>query len=145
MNFANFTERDFRVLIALVLVLAPLGNLGLSFSGSMVANWYYPDVLLPFLKTVPLYEWGWLALLVVGGICLLFPKPAALNFSVFCVALVSGLGIYRWFIAAAVSDESGKSFALPGVIGSLLALTAVASFRFEAVARLLPGRLRRKS
>lgn len=72
--------------LAFVFLLAPIGNILLSFAGSGLANWYDPEVFIPLLKTIPATDWVWLGLLFITGI-LLF-KPHKLSWSIALVTLV---------------------------------------------------------
>ena len=49
--------------LAVLFMLAPIGNILISFAGSGVHDWYDPSVFTPFLMSIPALDWVWLGFL----------------------------------------------------------------------------------
>lgn len=84
-------------ILALLFVLAPLGNIVVSFAGSGVANWYYPGQFIELVKTIPLMDWLWLAGIFIAGISLLKRHKSAWFMAVFALLIVLMMNTYRAF------------------------------------------------
>lgn len=82
-------------LLAVLFLLAPIGNLLLSFAGSGISNWKDPSVLYSLLQTVSPLDWLWLSLLIVTGILLLRPHKASWSMAIFTLLLVLAINFYR--------------------------------------------------
>lgn len=74
MKYSGFKMQMGSKTLAILFLLAPIGNIILSFAGSGIKNWYKFDILVPFLLTIPIFEWIWLSFLFGTGL-LLFSKP----------------------------------------------------------------------
>lgn len=90
--------------LALLFLIAPLGNLLLSFASSGLKNLSRPEIMYVFLQGVSPLDWLWLSLLVVTGILLLRPHKASWTMAIFTLLLVLGINIYR----AATGDLQGE-------------------------------------
>lgn len=84
-------------ILALLFMLAPLGNIIVSFAGSGVANWYYPGEFVELVKTIPLMDWLWLAGIFVAGLSLLMRHKSAWLIAVFALLIVLTMNTYRAF------------------------------------------------
>lgn len=107
--------------LAVLFLLAPIGNLLLSFASSGVKNWSEPSVMWAFLQGVSPLDWLWLSLLVVTGILLLRPHKTSWTMAIFTLLLVLAINMYR----AAVGDLGLGHMARWQVIGSSFATCAV--------------------
>ncbi|MNL13796.1 PilZ domain protein [compost metagenome] len=92
------------IVLAILFILAPLGNLFISFATSGVDGWYQPAILGHFLATVPMLDWLWLAMLLVTGILLLRPHKTSWSIAIITLLLVLGMNVYR----AASSEFYGE-------------------------------------
>lgn len=125
------------LILAFLFILAPLGNISLSFMGSGLANWYEPTIFISLLKTVPLIDWIWLSLLFVTGFLLL--KPHKLTWSLAIVTLVFVLSINALRVYQAdpnsIDPHFLKVFSVIAVVITLAVLTIAFYFRFPYLDR----------
>jgi len=84
-------------ILALLFMLAPLGNILVSFAGSGVTNWYYPSEFIELIKTIPAMDWLWLAGIFVAGLALLLRHKSAWMVAVFALLIVLAMNTYRAF------------------------------------------------
>lgn len=84
-------------ILALLFMLAPLGNIIVSFAGSGVANWYYPSEFVELVKTIPVADWLWLAGIFIAGMALLMRHKSAWLIAVFALLIVLAMNTYRAF------------------------------------------------
>lgn len=83
-------------LLAVLFILAPIGNLILSFAGSDYVDWHNPEIILSFLKSVSTLDWVWLGLLFITGLLLLRPHKATWSVAIVSLMLVLFVNVYRW-------------------------------------------------
>lgn len=83
-------------LLAVLFILAPLGNILLSLWGSDTVNWHHPVVFLNFLKSISALDWLWLGLLALTGVLLLRPHKATWTVAIGTLMLVLFINLYRW-------------------------------------------------
>ncbi|MDG0816562.1 PilZ domain-containing protein [Bdellovibrio svalbardensis] len=81
--------------LAVLFLIAPIGNLLLSFAGSGIKNFSQPSLIYAFLQGVSPLDWFWLSLLVVTGILLLRPHKTSWTMAIVTLLLVLGINIYR--------------------------------------------------
>jgi hypothetical protein len=84
-------------ILALLFMLAPLGNIIVSFAGSGVANWYYPAEFFELVKTIPVADLLWLAGIFVAGFALLMRHKSAWLIAVIALLIVLTMNTYRAF------------------------------------------------
>lgn len=84
-------------LLACLFILAPLGNILISFAGSGVEQWYDPSVIRSFLQTIPLIDWVWLGLLVLTGVLLFKPHKLSWSVAIFTLVVVLSINVMRLF------------------------------------------------
>lgn len=84
-------------ILALLFMLAPLGNIIVSFAGSGVANWYYPVEFFELVKTIHVMDWLWLAGIFVAGFALLVRHKSAWMVAVVALLVVLAMNTYRAF------------------------------------------------
>jgi|GEM_PF-1336546 PilZ domain. len=81
--------------LALLFLLAPIGNLFISFAASGVEGWYKPAMLSHFISTVPAFDWLWLILIFVTGILLFRPHKTTWTLAIGVLVFILGLNFYR--------------------------------------------------
>lgn len=84
-------------ILALLFMLAPLGNIILSFAGSGVDNWYYPREFFELMQTIPVMDWLWLGGIFISGAALLARHKSAWLVAVVALLLVLVMNTYRAF------------------------------------------------
>ncbi|MBS1971892.1 MAG: hypothetical protein JSU04_16395 [Bdellovibrionales bacterium] len=84
-------------ILALLFMLAPLGNIIVSFAGSGVANWYHPAEFAELVKTIPVADWLWLAGIFIAGLALLMRHKSAWLIAVMALLIVLAMNTYRAF------------------------------------------------
>lgn len=82
--------------LAYLFLLAPLGNLAISFAGSGNPEWYKPSVFYSFLPTVSSLDWFWLSLLFVTGLLLFRPHKTTWSLAIGALLVVLGINSYRF-------------------------------------------------
>lgn len=123
--------------IAVLFLLAPIGNILISFAGSGVQNWYDVGVLMPFLNTIPAWDWLWLGLLFVTGLLLFFPHKLSWSLAIFTLFLVLGVNAYRLYSVDTNSIDPSflKVFSVLAIVCTLSVLTIALYFRFPYLDR----------
>ncbi|KYG61257.1 hypothetical protein AZI85_09970 [Bdellovibrio bacteriovorus] len=91
-------------LLAVLFMLAPLGNLAISFAGSGVPHWYLPSTLIEFLKAVSILDWSWLGFLFLSGVLLFKAHKTSWTVAILSLVFVLGLNIYRFSTHALEGD-----------------------------------------
>ncbi len=84
-------------ILALLFMLAPLGNIIISFAGSGVANWYHPKEFIELVKTIPVVDWLWLTGIFIAGVSLLKVHKSAWLIAVIVLLVVLAVNTYRVF------------------------------------------------
>ncbi|UOF01965.1 PilZ domain-containing protein [Bdellovibrio reynosensis] len=92
--------------IATLFVLAPIGNLLLSFSTSGLPEWYRPGWLLALLQTVSYFDWVWLSLVFITGLLLYKPHKSTWAAALITLTSVQAINIYRLLTGAFVDSEA---------------------------------------
>lgn len=123
--------------IAALFLLAPIGNILISFAGSGVDNWHNFGVLLPFLQSIPALDWIWLGLLFVTGILLFRPHKLSWSIAIFTLLLVLAINAYRLFNVDTNSIDPVflKVFSILAIICTLSVLVISFYFRFPYLDR----------
>lgn len=84
-------------ILALLFLVAPLGNIIISFAGSGVARWYYPREFFELLKTIPAADWLWLGGIFAAGLSLLGRHKSSWLLAVVSLLGVLAMNSYRAF------------------------------------------------
>jgi len=123
--------------LAVLFLLAPFGNIILSFAGSGIENWYSPEILFPLLNTVPVFEWIWLGLLFVTGLLLFRPHKLSWSVAIFTLVLILILNAIRVFQmdSSSINPSYLKVFSLLAILVSLSVLVVAFYFRFPYLDR----------
>ncbi|AZZ36836.1 hypothetical protein CIK05_08545 [Bdellovibrio sp. qaytius] len=123
--------------MALLFILAPLGNILISFLGSGLANWYEPAIFLALLKTISTFDWVWLGLLVITGLLLFKQHKLSWTVAIVTLVLVLGINAFRLFQADTNSIDPNflKIFSILSVVTTLGVLVIAFYFRFPYIDR----------
>lgn len=124
-------------LLAILFLLAPIGNILISFAGSGIQNWYDPSVFFPFLQTIPAWDWAWLILLFITGILLFKPHKLSWTIAIFSLLLILAINIYRVYNVDANSIEPQylKIFSIIALLCTAGVLVIAFYFRFPYLDR----------
>lgn len=124
-------------LIAILFILAPIGNILISFAGSGVTGWYNPNVMIPFLSSIPRLDWLWLGLLFLTGILLFRPHKLTWSLAMFTLMLVLLINAYRVFNIDQNSIDPNflKVFSVLAIVCTLSLLVISTYFRFPYLDR----------
>lgn len=137
MNTTTLKKPTGVFLIAILFILAPFGNVLISFAGSGVSDWYNPNVFLPFLSTIPALDWLWLTLLFVTGVLLFRPHKLTWSLAIFTLLLVLLINAYRVYNIDqnSIDPQFLKVFSMLAIVCSLSLLVVAAYFRFPYLDR----------
>ncbi len=124
-------------ILAILFLLAPAGNIFISFAGSGLENWYNPSVLMAFLQTIPALEWIWLGLLFITGILLFRPHKLSWSVAIITLLLILFINAYRLYNVDSNSIDPIflKVFSLLAIICTLSVLIIAFYFRFPYLDR----------
>lgn len=124
-------------ILACLFILAPIGNILLSFAGSGVDLWYEPSVMAAFLATIPVLDWLWLSLLVLTGIMLFKPHKLSWSVAIFSLVFVLIINALRLFQqdANSINPTFLKVFASLSILVTLGVLVISFYFRFPYLDR----------
>ncbi|MBC7372066.1 MAG: PilZ domain-containing protein [Bdellovibrionaceae bacterium] len=84
-------------ILALLFILAPIGNIFISFAGSGVEGWYRPEVFSDLSAAIPFADWLWLAGIFIAGLSLLLRHKSAWVAGVFTLLVVLIMNTFRAF------------------------------------------------
>lgn len=123
--------------MAIMFILAPLGNILISFLGSGLKNWYEPAIFTALLKTIAPFDWLWLGLLIFTGILLFKQHKLSWTVAIVTLVLVLGVNAVRLFQADPNSIEPHflKIFSILAVVTTLGVLVIAFYFRFPYIDR----------
>ncbi|MBC7420725.1 MAG: hypothetical protein H7328_08355 [Bdellovibrio sp.] len=123
--------------LAILFLLAPFGNLLISFAGSGVSNWHDMNVMIPFLQSVPAVDWLWLGLLFITGILLFRPHKLTWSLALVTLSIVLAINAYRLYQADTNSIDPTflKVFSVLAIVCTLSILVIAAYFRFPYLDR----------
>jgi lysylphosphatidylglycerol synthetase-like protein (DUF2156 family) len=125
------------VLLAIFFLLAPIGNILISFAGSGIEGWYKWDVISAFLQTMPVIEWVWLGLLFLTGILMLKAHKLSWTLAIVSLLIILLINIYRAFNIDQNSIEPGflKVFAVAAFLCTIGVLVIAVYFRYPYLDR----------
>ena len=123
--------------MALMFILAPLGNILISFLGSGLTNWYEPPIFMALLKTVSTFDWVWLGLLVLTGILLFKQHKLSWTVAIMTLVLVLVINAIRLFQVDPNSIDPNflKIFSILAVVTTLGVLVIAFYFKFPYIDR----------
>ncbi len=123
--------------MAILFILAPLGNILISFLGSGLANWYEPPIFIALLKTISIFDWIWLGLLILTGILLFIQHKLSWTMAIMSLVVVLGINAFRLFQADPNSIEPNflKIFSILAVVTTLGVLVIAFYFKFPYIDR----------
>lgn len=121
-------KRPFGVyLLAILFMLAPIGNLLISFSNSGDPNWLSIEKIQQYSLTVSVIDWAWLGLLFVSGLLLFIQHKTAWTISVISLILVLCINTYRF---VTLEQQMQESFFRWQMILAILATMAILVIAF---------------
>lgn len=137
MSTASLKKPTGVYLIAILFILAPFGNILISFAGSGVNDWYNPNVFVPFVQSIPALDWLWLGLLFITGVLLFRPHKLTWTLAIITLLLVLFINAYRVFNIDqnSINPTFLKVFSVLAIICTLSLLTISAYFRFPYLDR----------
>ncbi len=123
--------------LATLFILAPLGNIFISFSGAGIENWYQPQIFYSLMRTITAIDWAWLSLLIITGVFLFKPHKLSWSLAIVTLLIVLCITAFRVFQADTNSIEPHflKIFSLLSVIITLGVLVIAFYFRFPYLDR----------
>lgn len=123
--------------LAVLFLLAPLGNIFISFAGSGLPNWYEPTIFFALLQSVPVLDWLWLALLFITGILLFRPHKLSWSIAIGTLTFVLIMNAFRLYSADTNSIDPHflKIFSILAIICTLSVLVIAFYFRFPYLDR----------
>lgn len=124
-------------ILAILFILAPLGNIMISFAGAGVSNWYEPSVFMAFLQSIPAFDWVWLGLLVLTGILLFRPHKLSWSVAIVTLFLILVINAYRMFSAdvSSIAPQYLKVFSIISLFCTFGVLMIAFYFRFPYLDR----------
>lgn len=124
-------------LLAVLFLIAPLGNIIISFAGSGLSNWYEPIIFFSLLKTIPVLDWVWLTLLFITGVLLFRPHKLSWSIAIGTLIVVLVMNAFRLYNADANSIDPLflKVFSILAIICTLSVLVIASYFRFPYLDR----------
>lgn len=124
-------------ILATLFILAPLGNIMISFAGSGLENWFDPRIFVPLMQSVPVLEWVWLGLLFLTGVLLFRPHKLSWSVAIFTLLIVLTINAYRLYNVDSNSIDPLflKVFSLLAMIITLSVLVISFYFRFPYLDR----------
>ncbi len=124
-------------ILALLFIIAPLGNILISFAGAGVSNWYEPSIFFAFLQSIPVFDWAWLGLLLLTGVLLFRPHKLSWSFAIVTLILILSINAYRMFSAdpSSISPQYLKVFSILSLFCTLGVLMIAFYFRFPYLDR----------
>jgi hypothetical protein len=106
----NLRKSLFLQLVAVSFMLAPLGNIMISFFGTGRTDWTHPQVFILWMKTIPSFDWFWLILTFVTGVLLLIQHKTSWAMAIFNLGLIMTVTVYRWFTTGELIDVDYSYF-----------------------------------
>ncbi len=124
-------------ILAILFIIAPLGNILISFAGAGVSNWYEPSIFFVFLQSIPLFDWVWLTLLFVAGVSLFRPHKLSWSFAIATLLFILCLNAYRMFYAdmSSITPQYLKVFSILALFCTFGVLIIAFYFRFPYLDR----------
>lgn len=124
-------------ILAMLFIIAPLGNILISFAGAGIVNWYEPSIFIGLIQTIPVWEWAWLALLFLTGVLLFRPHKLSWSFAILTLLLILCINIFRIYSvdANSISPQYLKVFSILALFCTLGVLVIAFYFRFPYLDR----------
>ena len=117
-------------ILAILFILAPIGNILISFGGSGVEGWYHPEIFPKLAAEIPLADWLWLFAIFIVGVALLLRHKSAWMAAVIVLLIVLVMNTFRAFNI----DESALNaeFVRVQILMSILVTFSVLIIAFYA-------------
>ena len=123
--------------LAVLFLLAPIGNIFISFAGSGLQNWFEPSVFFALTQSIPLLDWVWLSLLFATGILLFRPHKLSWSIAIVTLIVVLLMNAFRLYSADTNSIDPMflKVFSVLAILCTLSVLVIAFYFRFPYLDR----------
>jgi len=123
--------------LAVLFLLAPLGNIFISFAGSGLDNWYRPSIFFSLVQSIPLLDWLWLTLLFITGLLLFRPHKLSWSVAIGTLIIVLGMNAFRLYSADtnSIDPQFLKVFSILAILCTLSVLVIAFYFRFPYLDR----------
>lgn len=137
MNSTPFKKPVGVYILAVLFLLAPLGNILISFAGSGLADWYSPSILMSLTQSIPWLDWLWLSLLFLTGILLFRPHKLTWSLAIVTLIFVLGINAFRLYSVDTNSIDPMflKVFSVLAILCTLSVLVIAFYFRFPYLDR----------
>lgn len=124
-------------ILAVLFIIAPLGNILISFAGAGISNWYEPSIFTAFVQSIPGFEWTWLGLLFLTGVLLFRPHKLSWSFAIVTLVLILCLNVYRMYsdVDNSITPQYLKVFSIIALFCTLGVLVIAFYFRFPYLDR----------
>ena len=83
------------VLLALFFILAPVGNILISYMLSGLGSWREPWQIIGLLQNISALDWAWLCLVFITGVSLLIAHKTAWTLALTSLVIVLAINGYR--------------------------------------------------
>lgn len=124
--------------LAICFLLAPIGNIAISFYGTGRTDWTHPQVFILWLKTIDPVDWLWLSLTFFTGFLLLIQHKTSWIIAVFNLILIMVINAYRWVTTGELIDVDYGYFqaqTMISTLGTVLGLGVIFYFRYPYLDR----------
>lgn len=118
-------------ILAILFIVAPLGNILISFYGVGSSDWTKPAVFLSWASTIDILDWFWLLLTFSTGILLFIQHKTAWLMAMINLMLILSVNIYRWATTGELIDVEYSYFQTQ-IAFSILATLATLGILFYA-------------
>lgn len=112
-------------ILSILFILAPLGNILISFYGVGSNDWTNPEVFKSWLSTIDSLDWFWLFLTFSTGVLLFIQHKTAWLVAIINLCLILSVNIYRWSTTGELIDVDYSYFQMQiylSIVATLLAL-----------------------
>jgi hypothetical protein len=124
--------------LSVLFILAPIGNILISFYGVGDKEWTSPSVFLSWLATIEPLDWFWLGLTFVTGILLFIQHKTAWLIAIINLVLILTVNVYRWVTTGELIDVEYSYFQtqiLLSIIATWLTLGVIFYARYPYLDR----------
>ena len=97
-------------ILSILFILAPLGNIVISFYGVGSTEWTNPAVFFNWLSTVDSLDWFWLILTFSTGVLLFIQHKTAWLVAIINLILILSVNMYRWATTGELIDVEFSYF-----------------------------------
>lgn len=122
-------------ILAVLFILAPFGNILISFATSGVPGWYHRDVFFSLLGTIHWLDRLWLCLVALTGLLLLKAHKTSWAAAILTLTLVLAVNVYRIFYPPGTQFDYSQVHMWLATGGTFTVLVLAFYFRFPYLDR----------